>query len=177
MKNNNTLNYKVFETPMGHILVAGSDVAIHFVSIRDDKSELTSDFLNSYNGILAEDHALLKIAEAQINEYVVGARRVFDLPLHLEGSEFQRRVWNAIAAVPYGATTTYTALAEKTGNAKSFRAAANACGDNPIVLIIPCHRILRSNGDLGGYSAGGVAKKRLLLDLESARASVLKNAA
>jgi AraC family transcriptional regulator of adaptative response/methylated-DNA-[protein]-cysteine methyltransferase len=174
----NALQYKICESPMGYILIAGSDVALHFASIRDDIASLLNDFLAHFpDAVRGDNHPLLKLAEAQLNEYVLGKRREFDLPLHLDGSEFQRSVWKEISKIPYGETSTYSDLAKTIGKPKSYRAVANACGDNPIGLIIPCHRILRSNGELGGYSGGGIAKKRLLLDMENARASVVKNAA
>ena len=99
------LNYKIAETPMGFILIAGSDIALHFVSIRDDIASLMTDFQAKFpDAVRVDDHPLLQSAQAQLHEYVLGKRRVFDLPLHLEGSEFQRRVWGAIAAVAYGET-------------------------------------------------------------------------
>ena len=109
----------------------------------------------------------------QLHEYFDGKRRSFELPLAPGGSHatvFQRSIWNAIAAVPFGETITYASLAFRCGRPTAMRAAGAATGRNPISIVIPCHRIVGSGGDLTGY-AGGIERKVRLLQLESRRSS------
>lgn len=106
-----------------------------------------------------------------MKEYFAGKRREFDVPLAPEGTCFQTAVWDAIASVEYGATITYAELARRAGRPESVRAAGTATGRNPITIIIPCHRIIGSDGSLTGY-AGGLERKRELQDLESGARSL-----
>ncbi|MGC9360033.1 MAG: methylated-DNA--[protein]-cysteine S-methyltransferase [Anaerolineae bacterium] len=115
-----------------------------------------------------EDEAwrILTGTREQILAYLRGERRQFDVPLDLgDATEFQRRVWEACEAIPYGATTTYGKLADSIGAPKGARAVGQALGSNPVPILIPCHRIIASDGSLGGYG-GGLALKRALLALE-----------
>jgi len=108
---------------------------------------------------------LLKRAKEQLEQYFDGKRRSFDLPLSASGSAFQKRVWNAIAAIPYGATRSYADIARDTDSAP--RAVGGACGRNPLAILVPCHRVLAAGGAIGGYSGGeGLETKRNLLRLE-----------
>ncbi|MDH6280116.1 methylated-DNA--[protein]-cysteine S-methyltransferase [Prescottella agglutinans] len=102
---------------------------------------------------------------AQLGEYFAGDRTEFTMPLAPRGTEFQQRVWAALRTIPYGETWTYLELAEHLGNPAAIRAVAAANGRNPIGIIVPCHRVIGSDGSLTGY-AGGLEKKRFLLDLE-----------
>lgn len=104
--------------------------------------------------------------EQQLSEYFDGKRKSFDLPLLTVGTPFQKSVWEALITIPYGVTESYMGLSRKLGNVKAIRAVASANGANAISIIIPCHRIIGSDGSLGGY-AGGLPAKRKLLDLES----------
>jgi methylated-DNA-[protein]-cysteine S-methyltransferase len=104
----------------------------------------------------------------QIDEYLDGTRRVFEVPLKASGTEFDRRVWDLIAAVPYGETTTYGELARQLGAGTDPRDVGAAVGRNPLCIVIPCHRVIGSTGKLTGY-AGGLARKRALLEIEQAR--------
>jgi O-6-methylguanine DNA methyltransferase len=109
--------------------------------------------------------ALLRTAAGQIAEYLEGRRRAFDLPLQTRGTPFQQAVWKAIQAVPYGGVTSYSDLAAAAGVPHAVRAAGTATGSNPLPIIIPCHRIIRKDGALGGFG-GGLPLKRRLLALE-----------
>jgi O-6-methylguanine DNA methyltransferase len=111
-------------------------------------------------------NGLVALALDQIAEYLDGKRRDFDLPLDLRGTEFQRRMWAAVAAIPYGQTRTYADIARVIGNPKAVRAVGAANGANPLPLIVPCHRVIGSNGSLTGYG-GGLDVKRMLLEMES----------
>ena len=104
-------------------------------------------------------------AKKQLKAYFSGKLQRFDLPLHLEGTEFQERVWKALRRIPHGKTLSYAVLAEKVGKPKASRAVGNANGKNPLPIIVPCHRVIAHNGGLGGYT-GGLEKKRFLLKLE-----------
>jgi methylated-DNA-[protein]-cysteine S-methyltransferase len=110
---------------------------------------------------------LLAEAEAQLRDYFAGERQRFELPLSPRGTDFQRRVWAAVAAIPYGQTTTYSALAAAVGRPSARRAVGAANGRNPLPVIVPCHRVLGAAGALTGYG-GGLDRKRALLDLERA---------
>jgi O-6-methylguanine DNA methyltransferase len=99
--------------------------------------------------------------QKKLRAYVRGKRVRFEHPLDLTGTPFQKRVWKAIASIPYGETRSYKWLAAKAGRPKAIRAAAQACGANPVPIIIPCHRVIASNGSLGGFSGGLDLKKKL----------------
>ncbi len=109
-----------------------------------------------------EDPAAFEEAVAQLDEYFAGTRRTFDLPFALEGTEFQMKVWSALAAIPFGATCAYGELALRLGAASAARAVGAACGRNPLPVIIPCHRAVAADGRLAGYRGGLDAKRRLL---------------
>ena len=103
----------------------------------------------------------------QLKEYFAGTRKEFDVPLDIKGTDFQKRVWNELQKIPYGKTISYKTLSEKLGDVKAIRAVGKANGQNPIAIIIPCHRVIGANGSLVGY-AGGLAIKEKLLHLEGA---------
>ena len=110
-------------------------------------------------------HALLTETEKQLDAYFAGRRRCFDLPLYLQGTTFQLEVWSLLQEIPYGQTTTYGALAQELGDPAKSRAVGLANGNNPISIIIPCHRVIGESGELTGY-AGGLQSKSYLLQLE-----------
>ena len=125
-----------------------------------------------------EDRAAAPLAECarQVAEYLEGKRRAFDLPLAPEGSEFQRRVWIEIARIPYGETVSYAQLARRSGAPGAARAAGAATGRNPLSIIVPCHRVVGTDGSLTGY-AGGIERKTRLLEIEGALPSIESAAA
>ena len=112
-----------------------------------------------------EDDAVLRGVRDQLGEYFAGRRRLFDIPLALEGTPFQQRVWNALCEIPYGETISYGELARRIGHPSAVRAVGLANGSNPIAIIVPCHRVIGANGTLTGYG-GGLPTKARLLDLE-----------
>jgi methylated-DNA-[protein]-cysteine S-methyltransferase len=115
----------------------------------------------------ADGDPLLRCVAVQLAEYFAGDRRVFDLPLGLRGTDFQRRVWGELLRIPYGATTSYGAVAAALGLPPgAARAVGLANGANPISIVVPCHRVVGADGSLTGYG-GGLDRKRYLLDLES----------
>lgn len=112
-----------------------------------------------------ETSAVLERAKIQLDEYFARSRKTFDLPLHLVGTDFQKRVWNALLEIPYGETRSYKEIALKVDNLKGVRAVAQAIGANGICIIIPCHRVVGSDHSLTGF-AGGLEVKRILLGIE-----------
>jgi O-6-methylguanine DNA methyltransferase len=111
------------------------------------------------------DAAPFRALEQQLREFLAGTRRDFDLPLGPRGTPFQLRVWEQIARIPFGETITYTELASRAGAPDAMRAAGAATGRNPLSIVVPCHRVVGSDGTLTGY-AGGLDRKRRLLELE-----------
>ena len=109
---------------------------------------------------------LRKTAE-KLSHYFEGTLRMFDLPLDIEGTPFQLKVWHLVGQIPYGETASYAEIAQRVGCPAAFRAVGTAIGKNPLCLIIPCHRVIRTDGESGGYS-GGVVAKQFLLNLEKA---------
>jgi len=113
-----------------------------------------------------EEDDLITTCRHQLDEYFAGTRKVFDLPLRQEGTPFQSKVWDLLATIPFGKTTSYAALTAMYGDAKAIRAVASANGKNNLAIIIPCHRVIGSNNSLTGY-AGGLSRKKWLLEHES----------
>ncbi len=125
------------------------------------KKHLKADFITQEDEIIIE-------TKKQIDEYLQGERKVFSIPFLTLGSDFQKQVWTTLLEVNYGETATYLDIAKQINNPKAVRAVASANGANAIALIIPCHRIIQSNGELGGYGGGLSVKKRLLnLEMEN----------
>ena len=138
-----------------------SDTPVGDITVTESQGRITGlTFDKSCHGQCLRT-ALLESCERQLMEYFRGERRTFELPLHMEGTAFQRRVWQALVDIPYGESITYAELAKLIGSPGGARAAGNACGANPIAIIAPCHRVLGKNG-LGGYAYGADAKKTLL---------------
>jgi methylated-DNA-[protein]-cysteine S-methyltransferase len=130
---------------------------------RDDHGLRRIDFHGEADA--RSDDPLLAEAEAQLHAYFAGERQRFELPLAPRGTPFQRSVWAAVGAIPYGTTTTYSTLAVTVGRPSAWRAVGAANGRNPLPVVIPCHRVLGAAGGLTGYG-GGLERKRALLDLE-----------
>ena len=147
---------KIYNSPVGRLLV---EVENGFLVRLDFADGIPAEGKNG------NESALLAKVAMQLDEYFRGAGKNFDLPLNPAGTEFQRKVWDALLAIPYGETRTYREIAEAAGCPKGFRAVGMANNKNPIAIIIPCHRVIGSNGKLVGY-AGGLGRKEALLALE-----------
>jgi AraC family transcriptional regulator, regulatory protein of adaptative response / methylated-DNA-[protein]-cysteine methyltransferase len=115
--------------------------------------------------LISGSNSLLSDLRTQLGDYFAGRRREFDMPLAYPGTPFQERVWSALLRIPYGETRSYREIALELGDLKATRAVGTANGMNRIAIVIPCHRVINANGELGGYG-GGLWRKRLLLDLE-----------
>jgi methylated-DNA-[protein]-cysteine S-methyltransferase len=146
-----------YHSPVGQLKISGT---------ADYISEITfHDVTQKSDGKKKHLPPLLIQCLEQLIHYFNGELRVFNLPINQEGTPFQKTVWNELAAIPYGRTISYLELAIKTGDPKATRAVANANGKNNVAIIIPCHRVIGSNGELTGY-AGGLWRKKWLLELE-----------
>lgn len=143
------------------------DTCVGTIGIAEEDGCITNIFFSSEPAPAAEEREtqLLQIAATQIDEYFDGKRRSFDLPLLPSGTEFQKKVWNALLEIPFGETRSYQEIAEAAGNPKACRAVGNANNKNPISILIPCHRVIGKNGSMVGYG-GGLAIKEQLLALE-----------
>ena len=109
-----------------------------------------------------DDSTLLKHAEKQVQEYLQGKRKKFEIPIFFKGSSFQEQVWNALLRIPYGEVRSYQEVAQMIGNPKSCRAVGNACNKNPIAIVVPCHRVVAAHRKIGGFGGGLDCKQRLL---------------
>jgi methylated-DNA-[protein]-cysteine S-methyltransferase len=157
--------YTAIESPIGVLLVARDDVGITALLLPHGRRPARP----AAEWVRAD--AAFDDVRSQLGEYFAGTRTTFDLPLHLRGSAFQRRVWNALLEIPCGATTSYGAIAAAIGEPGAARAVGAANGQNPVAIIVPCHRVIGANGSLTGYG-GGLPTKRWLLAHEAAQASL-----
>ena len=160
--------YAVVDAPFGSLVVAATDAGVVRVSF--DPAEVAAQELSRrVSPRVLESPRRLDRARRELDEYFAGRRADFDVPLdwRLVTGPFARRVLTHTASIPFGRTSTYADVAAAAGKPQASRATGNALGANPLCVIVPCHRVLRSGGGLGGY-AGGLPAKRLLLDLEAA---------
>jgi len=147
---NNT--YFIYESPFGNIVIESDGSAITGIKTEDNIKPNGSK----------EASTLTDITAMQLKEYFAGKRKKFDVPLNPQGTEFQRSVWKALQDIPYGKTRSYKQIAKAVGNPKACRAVGMANNKNPIWIIIPCHRVIGTDGSLTGYGGGIEMKKRLL---------------
>lgn len=152
MENNVTAYYK---TPLGTAKIVGDENGISAITVMDDVVETS-----------AEIPEILKDCVQQLDEYFNGTLKQFNLKLNPQGTDFQKRVWKELLQVSYGKTRTYLEQSKQLGDVKAIRAVASANGKNPIWIVIPCHRIIGSDGSLTGY-AGGIWRKKWLLEHEN----------
>ena len=142
-----------YETALGSVTFVEEDGALLAITTQ-----------HTYEGERLET-PLIQEAYRQLTEYLIGVRKCFDLPLNPRGTEFQQQVWKALCDIPYGETRSYKQIAEAIGNPKAVRAVGMANNRNPLLIVIPCHRVIGANGKLVGYGAG-IEKKEYLLKLE-----------
>ncbi len=155
--------FEYVQSPMGLVKIMADDKAItesYFIGNSDEalRAHFRSDPDQTGNALTHE-------AALQLKEYFAGTRKEFDLPLAPKGTEFQKKVWDGLLKIPFGAAMTYGEMAGQIDLPKAYRAVGNANGKNPIGIIIPCHRVIAAKGKLGGYS-GGLEYKEFLLTLE-----------
>ena len=156
--------YAIADSPLGRLLVAATDKGVCFVALRESDTDLVTalkaEFPNA-DRIVHDDEAILPALEAVL-DYLEGQSPHIDLPLDVRATAFQRRVWQGLLAIPPGETRSYGDLAAELGAPGAARAVGSACANNPVALVIPCHRVTRADGGLGGYRWGVAAKKALL---------------
>jgi methylated-DNA-[protein]-cysteine S-methyltransferase len=155
------MQFRTIDSPVGPLTLAGKDHRLMHLWMVDQTHE------PSHDGWERNDKAFSDAVD-QLDAYFAGERREFDLELDLVGTNFQRRVWEALVTIPYGETRSYTYIAEQIGSPGAVRAVGLANGRNPIGIIVPCHRVIGANGSLTGYG-GGLERKRILLELERGR--------
>lgn len=168
MKNHNTINIKRCFFPCGEMILGSFEGKLCLCDYADSKKRSSTDFRlqRILKALYVEsDSDVIEAARQQLNEYFLHKRREFDVPLLFAGTDFQKKVWNELLKIPYGTTISYMELAERIGRPKSMRAAANSNAVNAISIIVPCHRVIGSDGSLNGYG-GGLERKRFLLELE-----------
>lgn len=151
------MNYYTKQTPIGLITISEEQGFVTSLSFKQKVFNGKWD-----KNVLSE---VLKDAFEQLEEYLEGKRKEFDLPLNPKGTSFQQKVWSCLYKIPYGETRSYKDIAEQIGDINSCRAVGNANNKNPIPIFIPCHRVIGTNGDLVGY-AGGLDLKQKLLQIE-----------
>ena len=153
MKNNSVENAYI-KTPLGTCKISGGKQGITQVAVLDEEIPVSKTIPNP-----------LKQCVTQLQEYFEGSRQIFELKIDLNGTAFQNKVWKSLQEIPYGKTTTYLQQTRLLGDEKAIRAVASANGKNPLWIILPCHRIIGSDGSLTGY-AGGLWRKKWLLNHE-----------
>jgi methylated-DNA-[protein]-cysteine S-methyltransferase len=152
------------ESPIGHLLLVASDRGLRELLFDFDRKRLVKARMNPE---MIESDAALAEVRRQMDEYFAGTRREFTVPLDLHGTDFQLRCWNALLQIPYGETRSYGDQARAVASPRGFRAVGMANHDNPVAIIVPCHRVITSDHKLGGYG-GGLDVKEKLLELEGA---------
>jgi methylated-DNA-[protein]-cysteine S-methyltransferase len=154
------MRYATIPSPIGDLLLAGDDGVLRHLWMLGGRHPVVprADWV--------EDPAAFAAPIRQLGEYFAGERRTFEIELDLGGTPFQRRVWNALREIPYGETRSYGEQANRIGAPDAVRAVGHANGQNPIAIVVPCHRVIGANGSLTGFG-GGLENKRRLLDLEA----------
>jgi AraC family transcriptional regulator of adaptative response/methylated-DNA-[protein]-cysteine methyltransferase len=159
------IGYTIADSPLGRLLVAATDRGVCFVSLADTDATLEAALAHEYPA------ATIAREDARLGEWIgavvrhLGGDRTIDLPLDVQATAFQWRVWEALKAIPYGDTRSYGQVAAELGDRNAARAVARACATNPVALVIPCHRVVREGGEMGGYR-WGIDRKRTLLERE-----------
>jgi methylated-DNA-[protein]-cysteine S-methyltransferase len=163
-------SYSFHETSIGELLLAGREGKLTGLYFADQAHapQPGRDWLRQ------DDAAIFTQTRRQLDEYIAGDRKNFELPIGLRGTPFQLQVWQEIARIPFGQTISYGELAARIGAPHAVRAVGTAAGRNPLCWIVPCHRVVGKDGRLTGY-AGGISRKRLLLDFEAGRISRLRD--
>jgi AraC family transcriptional regulator of adaptative response/methylated-DNA-[protein]-cysteine methyltransferase len=163
------IRFAIGECSLGSILVAASDRGVCSILLGDDPDELLRDLQDRFPraGLIGGDAGFEQFV-ARVVGFVEEPGVGLDLPLDLRGTAFQQRVWQALRDIPPGETASYTEIARRIGSPKAVRGVANACAANAVAVVIPCHRVVRSDGGLSGYR-WGVERKRALLDREAKR--------
>jgi AraC family transcriptional regulator of adaptative response/methylated-DNA-[protein]-cysteine methyltransferase len=168
------IDYTIAECPLGLLLVAATDKGICSITLGDKSKGLTEDLHAEFpQAEIARDETRLRAQVKTLLAHLAGQEPHPDLPLDVQGTAFQKRVWEELRRIPYGQTASYSEIAHRTGQPTATRAVARACATNPAALLTPCHRVVRENGELGGYR-WGIERKRQLLEKERQEVSVAR---
>ena len=160
------INYTIAHSPLGRLLVAATERGVCAVRMGDRDSELESTLREEYHAAeLSRDDSVLAEWVEAIMSHLEGQQPHLDLPLDVRATAFQWRVWESLRAIPYGSTRSYLQVATAIGQPSAVRAVARACATNPVALVVPCHRVIKEDGSMGGYR-WGIDRKRTLLDKE-----------
>jgi AraC family transcriptional regulator, regulatory protein of adaptative response / methylated-DNA-[protein]-cysteine methyltransferase len=166
---NTHIHFDIGSSTLGQVLVALNDKGLCAILPGDSPATVKRELRERFPGAqIEQDPARLARVLPKVLAFVDGRSATLDLPLDPAGTDFQQRVWRALRGIPVGKTASYADIARRIDAPKSFRAVAQACGANPLALVIPCHRVVRNDGALSGYR-WGVARKRALLEREAAR--------
>ena len=168
-KEMNRISIQTYKSPVGEILLGSYDNKLCLADwkYRRMRSTIDKRIQSGLNAEYVEQSSeVIEETIKEMKEYFAGERKDFDIPLLMVGTDFQKSVWEGLIKIPYGTTASYLELSKSIGNEKAVRAVASANGANSISIMIPCHRIIGSNGDLVGY-AGGLPAKKKLLELEN----------
>lgn len=158
--------YSSFNSPiLKKVFVASTNKGVCAVDFLTSEQSFLKNLRKQFPGEITRDDRKNQKVLTQLKRYLKGELENFDCPLDMKGTSFEKKVWSALKKIPYGRTRSYRDIAKSIGHPKAFRAVGNANGSNPIPLIVPCHRVIESNGGLGGFGHGLKVKKRLL-DLE-----------
>jgi O-6-methylguanine DNA methyltransferase len=149
-------------TGWGPLNIAGTADGLCGLSLIESHSRFLKCLIMKGYDVRPGVNDIIVDAYRQLDEYFAGVRKEFRLPLDLKGTSFQLRIWEAVGRIPYGEVWSYQMVAEEAGYPRAYRAAGNAIGENPVAIVIPCHRVVRSDGTLGGYGGREYLKKRLL---------------
>lgn len=163
------IRYSFTESPIGRMLIAATDKGICSIQFADSEEELEQGLKQEFPFALRrrDDDGMANLA-AQVVQRISGAESSASLPLDIQATAFQRRVWSYLQSIAFGRTQSYTEVAKGIRHPSAVRAVAHACATNPVAIAIPCHRVLRSNGDLGGYR-WGLQRKKTLLEIEASQ--------
>ncbi len=162
----NEINIFYYKTKIGELIIGSfkGEICILDFRYRKMRTRVDDRIKKAFNAEFVErEDDIIRKTKMQIDEYLSGKRKVFDIPIITVGTDFQKEVWTALRKIPYGKTISYLELAKSIDNEKAVRAVGTANGANAIALIIPCHRVIESGGGLGGYGGGVDVKKRLLM--------------
>ncbi len=169
MKNLVEIKVSEYRSPVGDLVLGsiGDDLCLCDWKFRTLRQEIDNRIRSGLAAIYSTgDSDVIREAKSQLEEYFAGNRTSFDIPLLMIGTDFQKKIWELLITIPYGETRSYLELARNAGDEKSIRAVAAANGANALAIIVPCHRVVGSKGELTGY-AGGLKAKKKLLNLES----------
>ena len=159
-----SITYTIVPCRLGYLLVGATEKGIRAIGLGDSEADLVADLTHEFPTVtIKQAHDAFGSWITALLRYLDGDPRHLELPLHIEGAAFQRNVWSALNAIPYGSTRSYRDVGRSIGQPAAAREVAQACAENRIALVIPCHRVIHASGDFGGYRWGSERKRALLV--------------